>query len=98
MREIQPGSDSDCSIEGSVNDCYVSDLTICSGDDIDDTYPETSISGNNDNAPNLLQFPTLSRSDNATWHPSKAIIDWYKVVADTELDSEQIASVAHWRL
>ena len=88
--EVQPGSDSDCSIEDSVNDYYVS---ICSDDDMGDGNSETCISGNNDDAPGFRKFPTLSRSDNATWHPSTYLIDWYKVVADTELDDEQIASV-----
>ena len=77
--EVQPGSDSDCSIEDSVNGYYVSDLAICSDDDVGDGNPETCISGNTDDAPEFRQFPTLSRSDNATWHPSTDIIDWYKV-------------------
>ena len=58
-----------------------------------DGNPETCISGNTDDASEFRQFPTLSRSDNATWHPSTDLIDWYKVVAETELGDEQIASV-----
>ena len=58
---IQHGSDSDCSIEDSVNDYYVSDLTICYDDDMGDGNPETCISGVTDDAPEFWQFPTLSR-------------------------------------